>query len=132
MVVLNEKKFYIRTSSIKPSGGLKSFALPVIFTASRSQPFLELLGYQEDYWLFEATCCSLTSDEQFLQTINFRSELKDNNNSNNNDDDNDPTSKASRHDIVRWLEGEHHHPSKEFMRPSPPRPVFCVDFDSGW
>ena len=27
----------------------------------------------------EATCCSLTFDEQYLQTLNFRSELEDNN-----------------------------------------------------
>ena len=36
----------------------------------------------------EAACCSLTFDEQFLQTMNFRSELANNNN-NNNDNNND-------------------------------------------
>ena len=37
----------------------------------------------------EAACCSLTFDEPFLQTMNFRSELADNNNNNNNNNDND-------------------------------------------
>ena len=38
-------------------------------------------------------------------------------------------------DIVRWLEGEGggaSPPGGEFMRLGTPRPVFCVDFDSGW
>ena len=32
----------------------------------------------------EAACCSLTFDEQCLQTLNFRSELEDNNSNDNN------------------------------------------------
>ena len=36
----------------------------------------------------EAACCSLTFDEPFLQTMNFRSELADNNNNNINDNNN--------------------------------------------
>ena len=36
----------------------------------------------------EAACCSLTFDEPFLQTMNFRSELADNNDNNNDNNDN--------------------------------------------
>ena len=30
-----------------------------------------------------------------------------------------------------FIEGEHHHPSGEFMRPRHSVPVFCVDFEFG-